>query len=287
MKQAIILFFLVAIVWNLCAQSRNTIYLWPHAVPGETEVKHPARVSDNTSRNVTRLSEVTNPALVVFEADRAVANGGAIIVCPGGGYSILAVDLEGYEVAEWLKSLGYTAFVLQYRVPKKQAGALMDLQRAMRMVRKDAERWKIDANKIGVMGFSAGGSLCARASTRYLFKSYDDIDTYDRISAKPDFAILIYPAYLDQGEGGSLTPELLVNSDTPPMFLFATADDRFTSSSLVMATALRKAKVSVELHILPVGGHGYGLRPGNRAAETWPLLLHNWLESGFNSETKK
>lgn len=128
------------------------------------------------------------------------------------------------------------------------------------------------------MGFSAGGSLSARAATRYGEKLYEPVDETDGLSAKPDFALLIYPAYLDEGKGKSLTPELKVDGETPPMFVFQTADDPFGNSSLVMAGALRDQKVPVELHLLPEGGHGYGLRTGNLAAETWPGLAANWLK---------
>jgi acetyl esterase/lipase len=198
-------------------------------------------------------------------------------VCPGGGYSILAVDLEGYEIAEWLNSLGFTAFVLQYRVPEKEEGALQDIQRTLRIIRSRAEEWDIDPAKLGVFGFSAGGSLSARASTRYNDTTYAPVDAADTFSCRPDFSVLIYPAYLDRGEERALTPELSVDENTPPMFLFATADDYHGNSVLVMAGALRDHEVPVELHFLAEGGHGYGLRPGNVAADTWPALAAKWL----------
>lgn len=216
--------------------------------------------------------------LEVFEPDESVKNGVGVIIFPGGGYYILAVEHEGYEVAQYFADLGYTAFVLQYRVPQKQQGALMDAQRALRIVRERATHWGIDKNKIGVLGFSAGGSLAARALTLYDQKTYDNIDKTDEYSAKPNFAVMIYPAYLDKGENRSLTPELKVDSLVGPAFLFATADDKHANSSLVMAQALRNAGAKVELHLLPVGGHGYGLRKGKRAAETWPVYAHEWLK---------
>jgi acetyl esterase/lipase len=135
----------------------------------------------------------------------------------------------------------------------------------------------LDKERIGIMGFSAGGSLSARSSTLYDQRTYDPVDEMDAISSRPDFAALIYPAYLDQGENRTLTPELKVNENTPPMFIFETADDGHGNSALVMAGALRDAGVPVELHFMPEGGHGYGLRSGNPAAETWPELLASWL----------
>lgn len=263
------------LTFNLFAN--DIIHLWPGQVPGESKQKSKAVVSENNDRNVTRLSEVTDPILEVYTPDQEKQNGAAVVVCPGGGYWILAIDLEGYEVAEWLADLGYTAFVLQYRVPNKRDFALMDAQRALRIVRSKSEAYYLDPNKIGIMGFSAGGSLSARASTLYDSTTYQSVDKLDEYSCRPDFGALIYPAYLDQSENRSLTAELLVNEKTPPMFLFATADDKYGNSALVMAGALRDAKVPVELHFLPNGGHGYGLRKGNRAAEVWPLLMEEWL----------
>lgn len=259
------------------AQERETLYLWPGAVPGEEEAKHPPVVTQNQEGNTTRLTDVTNPALIVFDPDPSVRNGAGVVVSPGGAYNILAIDKEGYEVAEWLNSLGFTAFVLQYRVPQKQEGALQDIQRAIRIIRSEASRWDIQADRVGVLGFSAGGSLSARASARYAERTYPPVDARDSLSARPAFALLIYPAYLDQGEGRSLTAELTVDENTPPTFLFATADDRYANSSLVMTAALLDAQVPVELHLLPAGGHGYGLRPGNPAAESWPALAEIWL----------
>lgn len=260
----------------------NSIYLWPDKVPGETEAKHDPIQSDNRDGNVTRLTDITNPALVIFEPDSKTKNGAGIVVCPGGGYNILAIDLEGYEVAKWLNTLGYTAFVLQYRVPQKREGALMDVQRAIRMVRSKSVSMGLDSNKIGVLGFSAGGSLSARASTNFLKQTYPVIDEIDQVSSKPNFALLIYPAYLDKGENGSLTPELTLTKDTPPMFLFVTATDPYANSSFVMASALRNNKIPVEFHLYPKGDHGYGLRKGTIAAETWPILAEKWLNNIIN-----
>jgi len=186
---------------------------------------------------------------------------------------------EGTEIAEWLAKQGFTAFVLQYRVPKKQEGALMDIQRAIRLIRKDANIYGLKSNKLGVIGFSAGGSLSARAATHDAKKSYSPIDKTDSLSCRPDFVLLIYPAYLDQGTNRTLTPELIVNQNTPPMFIFATADDTHSNSALVMTKALRDAKVPVEMHLLAKGGHGYGLRSGNNAGEIWPKLAETWLKN--------
>jgi len=168
------------------------------------------------------------------------------------------------------------------RVPDKQAGALLDVQRAIRIVRYRAREWHLNPGKVGVIGFSAGGSLAARLSTNDHLNTYKNIDKADEESYKPDFVLLIYSAYLDNGPGRSLSPELIVNENTPPMFLFGTADDPYSNSLIVMADALHDIKVPFELHILSEGGHGYGLRPGIKAAEAWPKLAKGWLELDGN-----
>lgn len=270
-----ILLLLNLTILPLYSADTDTIYLWKNQVPGETDAKLPL-IEDNSRGEATSImTAVNDPILVEFSPDTADFNGSTVIVCPGGGYNILAIDKEGYEIAEWLKGLGYRAYVLLYRIPQKQAGALQDLQRALRVVRSR----ETGSGKIGVIGFSAGGSLSARASTRFTDRSYEPVDQLDEFSCKPDFAVLIYPAYLDQGPGRSLTSELTITKETPPTFIFGTADDKYGNSGLVMAGALRDAKVPVEFHMLPYGGHGYGLRKGNKAAETWPALCEEWLES--------
>ena len=257
-------------------EKRQTIELWPGNVPGGTKEKQVPVFEADKQDNILRIAEVTNPAMVVYNNCRN-CSGAAVIVCPGGGYGILAIDLEGYEIATWLNSIGITAFVLQYRVPGQRDGALQDLQRAVRLVRENAGNWNLDPGKIGVMGFSAGASLSARLCALPGTNLYPAVDQADKQPFMPDFCMLIYPAYLDQGPGNTVSPENTPLGNTPPMFLFATADDPYANSALVMAQAIREAKRPVELHLLPEGGHGYGLRPGKRAGETWPALAQAWL----------
>jgi acetyl esterase/lipase len=261
------------------SQTKNLVYLWPGKVPGELKEKSKAVVGADENDKIMRLSEVTDPAFEVFLPDQSLRNGAAVIVCPGGGYHILAYDLEGTEVAAWLNKIGFAAFVLQYRIPDNRLGALQDVQRAIRVIRQNAAKYGIDPEKIGVMGFSAGGSLTARASTQFNKRSYPLVDKTDSLSCRPSFSMLIYPAYLDQGPGLSLTPELQLSKEVPPVFIFQTADDQYGNSALVMAQSLRNAGLSVELHLLPTGGHGYGLRPEKIAGKTWPLLAEKWLSS--------
>jgi len=279
MRKLIILIAITMLSINSYSQNQKPVYIWPDQVPGETGNKHDPVQTPNKERDVIRLTDVTNPGFLVFKPSKENNNGAGVIVCPGGGYEILAINLEGYEIAEWLTKQGFTAFVLQYRVPKKQEGALMDAQRAIRIIRNDAVKYGLKPNQLGIMGFSAGGSLSARTATLFSKKTYSPVDKADSLSCRPDFALLIYPAYLDLGTNRSLTTELTVNQNTPPMFLFATADDTYSNSALVMSTALRDAKVPVELHVLAKGGHGYGLRKGNIAGETWPKLAEIWLKN--------
>ena len=277
MKKIIVIVLIAFMAAESFSQKKEIIYLWPGKVPGEMKEKQPAVIDTSKKDKIVRYSEVTNPAIEVWLPDGAVKNGSAVLVCPGGGYQILAYDLEGTEIAAWLNKLGFTAFVLQYRIPDKKEGALQDVQRALRIVKNNSLKWKIDPEKIGVMGFSAGGSLSARASILFNKRTYPPVDKTDSLSCRPSFTMLIYPAYLDQGPNFSLTPELQLNKEVPPVYIFQTADDPYGNSALVMAAALRNAKLPVELHILPNGGHGYGLRPGSFAGATWPLLAEKWL----------
>ncbi|MBV8251225.1 MAG: alpha/beta hydrolase [Chitinophaga sp.] len=276
MKKWMLLCFLMGSGFNMMAQQIKTIPLWPGNAPGETS-KAAYKMSADSSRSVLRIAEVTDPFISVYPAPLHGRKDVAVVVCPGGGYNILAINLEGTEIAKWFNSLGYTAFVLHYRVPNKELGALQDVQRALRIVKSRAAEFGYNADKVGLLGFSAGGSLSARASTLYHEQQYTPVDKADSVSCKPAFAMLIYPAYLDKGDNRTLTPELKADAATPPMFLFATADDPYGNSALVMAGALRDAKVPVELHFYNKGGHGYGLRPGNPAANVWPGLAQTWL----------
>jgi len=272
MKPVFLTLILLAVMHVAKSQNHETIYLWPGNVPGETEPKQPQELTNKPEPGTTYIIKNNNPCLVVYPTIEK--SKGCVVICPGGGYNLLAIDKEGYEIAEWFASKGITAYVLQYRVPQKRSGALQDVQRAIRIVRQqNADQ------KIGVMGFSAGASLSARASTLFDQQTYKAVDAADQLSARPDFTALIYPAYLDEGENRSLTPELKITDTTPSMFLFATLDDFYGNSALVMTTAMRDHKRPAELHMYPFGGHGYGLRKGSVAAETWPVLLEKWLNN--------
>lgn len=269
--------FFLLFVSGLYAQKTDTFKLWTGTVPQDDRLKLPAVTMPDTSGNVIRLTDVTDPLLVAFYPEEKNRTGISIIVCPGGGYHKLAIDLEGYEIAEWLSSWGITAYVLQYRVPGKREAALLDLQRALEIVNEQSGKMKMDKHSIGILGFSAGGHLAMRSLI-----SVKEKDPVLKHLFRPDFGVLIYPAYFDQAPEGSLSPEIHITQDLPPVFVFATADDYFANSALVLVKALRDAGHHPEFHLMPEGGHGYGMRVNNSAGKIWPGLLKLWvLDSGF------
>ena len=246
--------------------------IWPDKRPAEVVLKKGKMKQEMGDDGILRIQQMPVPTLQKFPVVKS-PKGKVVIVCPGGGYQILAVNHEGTEIAQWLNALGYTAYVLRYRVPDNREGALQDVQRAIRIARAENP-----GKQVGVMGFSAGASLTARAATRFQLPSYTATDETDTQPARPDFAALIYPAYMDEGEHHTLTPELTITEQTPPFFVFQTADDRYGNSALVISQALRNHKIPVQLHIYEKGGHGYGLRANlAEAASKWPKLMEEWL----------
>jgi acetyl esterase/lipase len=261
------------------------IPLWPGAAPGDAgdvgpEGNQPARPGDDT----IRLTNVTKPTITVIRPPADKATGAAVLIFPGGGYNILAWNKEGTEVAEWLNSLGVTGVVLKYRVPARKgreryAAPLQDAQRAVGLVRQHAAEWGIDPHRVGVLGFSAGGHLAAAVSTNFDARTYDPVDDADKQPCRPDFALLIYPAYL-AGKDNALAPELKVTAKTPRTFLAMTEDDTVrVECGLFYYLALKRAKVPAEMHLYPTGGHGYGLRPSANLVSTWPQRAADWLRS--------
>lgn len=246
--------------------------IWPDKRPAEVVLKKGKMKQTMGEDDILRIQQMPVPTLQKFPVVKS-PKGKVVIVCPGGGYQILAVNHEGTEIAQWLNALGYTAYVLRYRVPDNREGALQDVQRAIRIARAENP-----GKQVGVMGFSAGASLTARAATRFQLPSYTATDETDAQSARPDFAALIYPAYMDEGEHHTLTPELTITEQTPPFFVFQTADDPYGNSALVISQALRNHKIPVQLHIYEKVGHGYGLRANlAEAASKWPKLMEEWL----------
>jgi acetyl esterase/lipase len=274
------------------AVERPIISLWPGKAPGETnaigEEKDMTKATDNliAGKPLIRLGNVSTPTLTVYRAPETNNTGAAVIVFPGGGYHILALDLEGTEVCEWLNSMGVNAVLLKYRVPKragleKHAAALQDAQRSVGLVRSRASELGIDPKRIGVLGFSAGGHLAAALSASAEKRTYASIDDADQVSCRPDFSVLIYPAYLTlKDQNDQINPETAVSSNTPPTFIAMTQDDPVrVETGLFYSAALKKAGVPFELHIYPKGGHGYGLRRTDNPVTAWSDRAADWMRS--------
>lgn len=275
-KYAGILIMLVFIRMDSFPRDSEIIYLWTSKIPDEDILKYPVRLYPDTTRGVLRITDITDPIITVYAPHGKHNFGTGVIVCPSGGYKYLAINIEE-EIAKWLNQLGITAFVLQYRVPGKQKVALQDVQRALRIIRINSANWKLDINKIGIIGFSAGGNLAARAATSFNEITYSPVDNIDSISSWADYALLIYPSQLASVKNQKIISQLTVDKHTPPMFLFVASDDPF-GIPLQFADALYKAKVPFELHVSLKRGHGYGLRQGNAAAEAWPVLAEKWVK---------
>ncbi len=272
------------------AEPGAPIPLWPEQAPGEKgDIGAEIDTSKPTDKEVggrrlIRLGNVSQPTLTIFSPPKDKDTGAAVIVCPGGGYNILALDLEGSEVCEWLNSIGVTGVLLKYRVPKragleKHTAALQDAQRAVGVVRSRAAELGLDPKRIGILGFSAGAHLAATASNNYEKRTYPPIDAADEASCRPDFSLLIYPAYLTiKDQADKIAPELPVNAQTPPTFIVMTQDDGIrVETAMFYSLALKNAKVPCELHVYPSGGHGYGLRPSEHTVTTWPQRAAEWL----------
>lgn len=273
------------------AEPARVVTLWPDKPPGETEAipAESAAPLKAGQRVVKRLTNISKPELHIFPAPAEKATGTAVVIAPGGGYNILAWDLEGTEVAQWLNSIGVTGIVLKYRVPRRPGtpkdqppvASLMDAQRAISWVRSQAKELHLHPNRIGMLGFSAGGHLTAWTATQFDRRAYDAMDTVDKSACRPDFAVLIYPAYLTvKGKPDTMASEIRVSADTPPCFFAHAANDPVPAdNSVQMFLALKKHKVPAELHIYSKGGHGFGLRPSADACSTWPARCEAWFQA--------
>ena len=273
------------------APGHLTLALWPHGAPG-TQSNAGAEIDTTTAKDrlvagkpVTRLGNVSTPTLTVYSPKRKNTDA-TIVVFPGGAYHILAIDLEGTEVCDWLNSAGITCVLVKYRVPDsgpfpKSSAALQDAQRALGIVRSHAAEWHLDPTRIGVLGFSAGAHLSAALSTHFEQRLYDPIDEADQVSCRPDFAVIVYPGYLALSEQNfAPNSELHVTEKTPPSFMVQAEDDPVhVENSTVYFLALNHAKVPAELHIYANGGHGYGLRRTELPVTAWPKLVETWLQT--------
>ncbi len=293
---------LLLLAFQQLSHSQNRILpLWEGDPPNYRET---GEVTIWDTSDIVRIRQVQKPDIAVFLPSKKNATGEAVVICPGGGYRILAYDWEGSDIARWLNSRGVAAFVLKYRLPGARnnitphLSPLMDAQRAMRLVRYHAAAWNIDPERVGIMGFSAGGHLASTLSTHHDQGDPGSPDPVDRLSCRPDFSILVYPVISFTGpfmHSGSRTAllgeepdeelvsyysnELQVDEDTPPAILIHADDDTGVppENSLVYYQALRAAGIPAEMHIYPYGGHGFSLAIGKGYLSTWPDRVIQWL----------
>lgn len=274
--------------------------IWPGAIPDARPAKAPETVQTTGKDSLvagkpwTAISNVSHPTMTVY-SPKGNNTGAAVIVFPGGGYEILAIDLEGTEACDWLTSKGITCVLLKYRVPAPRSApdwgaypqspiALDDAQRTLSLVRFHAAEWHIDPHKIGVLGFSAGGHLVAAVSVHFNRRLYPPQDDADKVSCRPDFAVALYPGHLARGEDGrSLNPDIRshITAQTPPTFLLQNENDDVdrVEDSLSYYVGLKKAGVPVEMHLYAQGGHAFGLRRTKFPATAWPQLMETWLHT--------
>jgi acetyl esterase/lipase len=278
------------------------IPIWPGAVPDTQPVAGPEMVAAVTNKLVAGkpwlwVGNVLRPTITVY-SPKGTNTGVAVVVFPGGGYYGLAIDLEGTEICDWLTSKGITGVLLKYRVPgsgphwdpqlkrhlePKAPTALEDAQRTMGLVRFHSAEWHIDAHKVGVLGFSAGGHLIANISTHFDRRLYPVVDTADKESCRPDFGVALYPGHMTENTTNEfeLNPTLPVSSNMPPQFVLQAEDDHVdgVEQSLVYYIALKKAGVPVEMHLYAQGGHAFGLRRTKSPITAWPQLVEAWLRT--------
>ena len=294
----------LGILGGLNAQSRawqpssghTQLPIWPGAAPDAQPADGPeiaGPVVDEAGNNRlvggapwVYVARVSQPTMTVY-SPQGRNTGAAVVVFPGGGYNVLAIDLEGTEVCDWLTSKGITCVLLKYRVPCVKVGpyrdcptALQDAQRTLGLVRFRAAQWQVDPRKIGVLGFSAGGHMVAALSTHFEQRLYPAVDAADKESCRPDFAVALYPGHLAVREKNfALNPAINVTARTPPTFLLQAHDDPIdpVQNSLVYYSALTKAGVPAELHVYMKGGHAFGLRPTDLPVTQWPRLVETWL----------
>lgn len=269
--------------------------IWPNGAPDMAGISQPdetvSEVKKSPEHRNRVVANVATPTITVFPA-KGENTGASMLVFPGGGFRILAIDIEGTEICDWITARGMTCVLLKYRVPKsnhywdkdcrchitpKVPLAVQDAQRAIRLVRAKATELNIDPNKIGVIGFSAGGYLVAQTSN--IFEStYNPVDVADKLSSRPDFAIALYPGHLCR-PGATLDPGIHVTKQTPPTFLLQAWDDPVDKicNSTVYARALDDAGVPAEVHLFAKGGHAFGLRRSEHPVSSWPSLVENWL----------
>jgi len=282
--------------WTIAADKPQIVELWPGKVPDEpgTIGSETVRMSPRLDRKQVEVTEstrlvtnVTRPTITIYRPEREIGTGTAVLICPGGGYWDLYWQLEGEEVAGWLNSLGVTGILLKYRVPRRPdepkgepaRRPLQDAQRAVSLVRGNAGEWGIDPQRIGIIGFSAGGHLALATATGFDRRTYEPVDNSDNVSCRPDFAILCYSGYLKAKDKDELAPGLRIPTGAPPVFLVHGSDDPISSPdhSVIAYLALRRAGASAELHVYAAAVHDFGVRPGDNPCSTWTEACVRWL----------
>jgi len=286
---SVLLAFSFALAGPVGGAEHEVIPLWPGIPPGETKELPPE--ADTTTpesdkiagRRLMRIGNVSTPTLMVYPAPADKATGTSVVICPGGGHYILAWDLEGTEIAEWLNSIGVTAFVLKYRVPGREKSprwraAVQDAQRAMSLVRSRAREYSIDPKRVGIMGFSAGGETAVLA-TLFTERTYERVDSADQFPNTPNFSALIYSAGVVDRETREIRDYIKVTPETPPVFMAHAFDDFVPiENCLLLMAELKKNKVPSELHIYSEGGHGYGLRETKQPVTSWNHRMADWMK---------
>lgn len=272
----------------LSAAEPVTLKLWPNGAPEAAGFKMEAEkeIPKKNDADVKRVTNVTDPTITVYRPEKP--NGTAVLVCPGGGYNILAIEHEGTQVCEWLNTMGITGVLLKYRVPKRSESdpskePLQDSQRAMGLIRKHAAEWGIKPDKIGILGFSAGGHLCLMTTLHANERTYPQDPAVDAADATPNFSIPVYPAYLtEKADEFQLQPQFKIapGAKAPPVCLVHAHDDRITAAgSALLYLDYKKAGLNAELHIYNQGGHGYGMRKGDLPVNQWPAQVAAWLKA--------
>ena len=298
----IIPFTLACLLSFIELKAQTIVPIWPQDIPN-FQPSDELEITEET--DITRISKVQKPTLEIYLPSKKNRTGQGVLVCPGGGYQRLAYDWEGTDIAKWLNSKGIAAFVLKYRLPQSKSVTIthetpfLDAQRAIRFIRYHAKEYDIDSNKIGVMGFSAGGHLASTLGTHFGQENTFAKDEIDQIDDRPDFMALIYPVIsmgpvthagskenlLGDNPSDELVDnysnELQVKEKTPPTFLIHSADDRVVpvKNSLLMYEALIQNEVLVEMHLYPTGGHGFSLAIGKGHLSDWPDLFIEWIKS--------
>ena len=253
--------------------------LWPDGVPLSGQKAEPSEEVRTNKNGILRITNVTRPQMTVYRPDDP--NGAAVLVCPGGGYKILAYEHEGTDVCEFLTDHGVTAILLKYRVPSPRERALQDAQRAIGMIHHHAEEWGVDSGRIGMLGFSAGGNLTVMTCLHGSEHTYPMDEKLDVEDATPSFAIPVYPAYLvERGTEGPLLSDITVKNTSPPLCLVHAADDPWTASgSFLLAVEYKKHDIPCEVHVYAKGGHGFGMKKKGLPVDAWPHRVIEWMDS--------